>query len=321
MRLLRSLTILLGVLTASAAAAQSYPDRPVKLVVGYPAGGSVDVVGRVLGQELAKLLGQPVVIENKAGASGNIGTDSVAKATPDGYTLLMGSAAAMAANVALYKQMPFDPLRDLAPISLIAIQPNMLIVHPSLAAKSVAELIAHAKANPGKLSYGSSGAGGSQHMAAALFVQMAKVDILHVPYRGGAPASADLIAGQIQMIFQTSPEAMPLIRSNQARPIAVTTAKRLQALPDLPTIAEAGVPGYQASGWLAVAAPAGTPAPIVERLNVELVKITKLPEVRARLLDLGLDVIGGSPAELAAFMKEEVANFRDVVTRTGITIE
>lgn len=321
MRLLRPLLILFGVLVTSIAAAQTYPARPVRLVVGYPAGGSVDAVGRLLGQELTKALGQAVVIENKAGASGNIGADSVVKSPPDGYTLLMGSAAAMAANVSLYKQLPFDPLRDLAPISLIAIQPNVLILHPSVPANSVAELLAYAKANPGKLNYGTSGAGSSQHMAGALFVQMTKVDILHVPYRGGAPASADLIAGQIQMIFQTSPEAMPLIRANQAKPIAVTTAKRLASLPDIPTVAEAGVPGYKSTGWLAVAAPAGTPAPIVERLNAELIKIIRMPGVRSRMVDLGLEVVGSSSAELASFMKNEVAAFREVVTRTGIIIE
>jgi tripartite-type tricarboxylate transporter receptor subunit TctC len=186
---------------------------------------------------------------------------------------------------------------------------------------TVAELIAYAKAHPGKLTYGTSGTGSSQHLSAALFQEMAKIDMLHVPYRGGAPASADLIAGQLQIIFQTAPEAMPLIAAKQARAIAVTSTQRVPALPDLPTIAEAGVPGYQSTGWLAVVATSGTPAAIIERLNVELVKITREPEVRARLNDLGLDVIGSSPDELSRFMKDEAASFREVVTTTHITID
>jgi tripartite-type tricarboxylate transporter receptor subunit TctC len=321
MTLFRSLALLVCLGAASGAEAQTYPNKPIRMVVGYSAGGSVDVVGRLLGQELTKALGQPIVIDNKAGASGNIGTDFVAKSAPDGYTLLMGSAAALAANPSLYKQLPFDPIRDLAPISLIAIQPNVLLVHPSVPVATVAELIAYAKAHPGTLNYATSGTGSSQHMAGALFQQMTKIDILHVPYRGGAPASADLIAGQVQIIFQTAPEAMPLIGAKQARAIAVTTKKRVPALPDLPTIAEAGVPGYQSTGWLAVAAPAATPAAIIERLNAELVKITRAPEVRARLFDLGLDVIGSSPDELARFMKDEAASFHEVVTTTHITID
>jgi tripartite-type tricarboxylate transporter receptor subunit TctC len=321
MTLLRSLALLVCLGAATGAAAQTYPNKPIRMVVGYSPGGSVDVVGRLLGQELSKALGQPVVIDNKAGASGNIGTDFVAKAAPDGYTLLMGSAAALAANPSLYKQLPFDPVRDLAPISLIAIQPNVLLVHPSIPVATVAELIAYAKAHPGTLNYGTSGTGSSQHIAGALFQQMTGIDILHVPYRGGAPASADLIAGQVQIIFQTAPEAMPLIGAKQAKALAVTSKQRVPALRDLPTIAEAGVPGYQSSGWLAVAAPAATPAAIIERLSAELVKITREPEVQTRLFDLGLDVIGSSPDELGRFMKDEAASFREVVTTTHITID
>lgn len=321
MKLFRSLVLLVCVAAATGAAAQTYPNKPIRMVVGYSAGGSVDVVGRLLGQELSKALGEPVVIDNRAGASGNIGTDVVAKSAPDGYTLLMGSAAALAANPSLYKRLPFDPVKDLAPISLIAIQPNVLLVHPSVPVATVAELIAYAKAHPGTLSYGTSGSGTSQHMAGALFQQMTGIDILHVPYRGGAPASADLIAGQVQIVFQTSPEAMPLIAAKQVRAIAVTTKKRLPALPDLPTIDEAGVPGYQSNGWLAVLAPAATPAAIIARLNEELVKITREPAVRARLFDLGLDVIGSSPDELARFMKDEAASFHEVVTMTHISID
>ncbi|MCS0503278.1 Bug family tripartite tricarboxylate transporter substrate binding protein [Ancylobacter mangrovi] len=299
--------------------AADYPTQPIKLVVPFAPGGSVDTVSRIVGQELTKELGQSIVVENRAGAGGNIGFEAVAAAAPDGYTLLMASSP-LAVNVSLYKKLGYDPVKSFAPISLVALQPNVLVVNPELPVKSVAELIAYAKANPGKLNFGSSGLGASQHLAGELFKRRTGVDMVHVAYRGGGPAMTDLVAGRIQLMFETIPSAMPYISSGQLLPLAVTVDKRSAQLPDVPTMAEAGVTDFVARGWLGMAAPAGTPQPIIDKLNAAVVKALAEPAVAKRLTELGLVVQGTSPAEFASFLDSEIASFHTLITEAHITL-
>ncbi len=304
---------------ARSAGAATYPDRPVRMVVGFPAGGSVDIVARLVAQELARILGQPFVVDNRSGASGGIGTDFVAKAAPDGHTLLMGSAVSLAGNVSLYRNLPYDPVRDLAPISLVALQPNMVIVHPSVPVRSIAELIDYAKARPGAINYASSGHGSTQHLSGEVFCRRTGVTMVHVPYRGGAPALNDLIAGQVQLMFETIPTALQAARGGQVRPLAVTTLRRSESMPELPTVAESGLPGYESRGWIGLVAPAGTPKPIIDLLAARTPEIVRSPQVRSRLVDLGLEVVGGTPAEFGAFIRSEIDSIRAVVTAAGVT--
>ncbi|WP_422033867.1 Bug family tripartite tricarboxylate transporter substrate binding protein [Reyranella sp.] len=312
-------TFLMVLLTGLGAGAQPYPDKPVKLVIPFAPGGSVDIVGRILAQALGEELKQSIVVENRAGAGGNIGFEAVAHAKPDGYTLLMASSN-LAVNVSLYRTIGYDPLKDFAPISLVAIQPNVLMVHPSLPVKTVPELIAYAKANPGKLNFGSSGIGASQHLAGELFKSRTGVDMVHVPYKGGGPAMADLVAGRIQLMFETIPSSMSYVRSGQLRAIAVTTEERSAQLPDVPTVRET-VTGVVSRGWLGVAAPAGTPQPVVDRLNGAIHKVIALPEVTKRLSDLGLQVKVSTPAEFSSFIASEVKDFRRLITDAKIPVE
>jgi len=304
---------------AVGAGAQTYPDKPIKLVVPFAPGGSVDIVGRLLAQSLGEGLKQTIVVENRAGAGGNIGFEAVAHAKPDGYTLLMASSN-LAVNVSLYRTIGYDPLKDFAPISLVALQPNVLMVHPSLPVKTVPELIAYAKANPGKLNFGSSGIGASQHLAGELFKSRTGVDMVHVPYKGGGPAMADLVGGRIQLMFETIPSSMSFVRSGQLRAIAVTTEERSAQLPDVPTMQET-VTGFVSRGWLGVAAPAGTPQPIVDRLNGAIHKAIADPAVAKRLTDLGLQVKVSAPAEFSSFIASEVKDFRTLITDAKIPVE
>jgi tripartite-type tricarboxylate transporter receptor subunit TctC len=308
----------LGLAAAGPAWAQAFPTRPMRMIVAFSAGGSNDVVARIVSQELSRVLNHPVVVENRAGASGNLGADFAAKSPPDGHTLFMGSASTLASNVSLFRNMPYDPVRDFAPITLVGIQPNVIVVHPSVPVRTLPELIAHARANPGRLNFGSAGTGSAQFMAADVFRRMANIDIVHVPYRGGAPAQQDLIAGQIQLMFETIPTAVGPIASGQLRAIAVTTAQRVARLPDLPTVAEQGFSGYESRGWMGVVAPAGTPEPIVALLARHIQAIVNMPEVRTRLEGLGLTVSGAGPAEFHAFIRDEVENYRRIVADAGI---
>jgi len=307
-------------LLAGGAYGQGYPAKPVRVVVAYPAGGSIDIVGRMVGQKLAEALGQQFVIENRAGASGNIGTDFVAKAAPDGYTLLMGSAAALASNVNLYTKLPFDPLRDFAPIILVVNQPNVMVLHPSVPAKSVKEFIALAKARPGKLNYATSGSGSTQHMSGELFIMMTGVNIVHVPYKGGAPALNDLVGGQVDLSFETVPTAMQFVHAGKLRALGVTSLRRSGMLPDVPTLDEAGLGGYELRGWIGLLAPAGTSKEIVARLNGEVQKAAG-GDLRKRLTELGLDVAGGTPEQFAAFMREDIAKYAKLVKASGIPLQ
>ena len=313
----KSVAVAVLVFTAAIASAQSYPSRVVRMVVAYPPGGSIDVVARLVNQRLTTAFGHQFIIDNRAGAAGNIGTDYVAKATGDGYTLLMGSAASISSAPAVYAKLPYDPVRDLSPIIQVANQPNVLTAHPSVPARTLKEFIALAKANPGKFNYGSSGIGASQHMTAELFAMLTGVKIEHIPYKGGTPAMTDLISGQIDFMFTPAPNAIAFVKSGKIRGIAVTSLKRSSALPELPTMDESGLKGFELLGWIGLLAPAGTPREIVDRLNGEINRMLA-GDIRPRLTDLGLDAVGGTPEQFAAFIRQDIAKYVKIVKVAGI---
>jgi len=303
------------------AAAQTYPSRSIRIVVPFPPGGGTDIGTRIVGQKLQESLGQPVVIENKPGASGIVGTEFTAKAAPDGYTLMVGNIGTHTINVSLFKKLSYDPVKDFAPISQMALLPMFLLVNPAVPANSVRELVAYAKAKPGQVNYSSSGAGGMPHVSAELFRSMAGIDIVHIPYKGGGPAVADLIGGQVQISFATVLESISHVKGGKLRALAVSSAKRSAAMPELPTLAEAGVTGYESGSWLALYAPAGTPADIVARLSAEAIRIVNLPDVRERLLQQGADPVGGTAAELVATMQADTAKYARVLREAGVKPE
>ena len=320
--MLRMLIAGLALALAAPASAQTYPTKPVKIVVPYTPGGATDIFARLVAQKLSQPLGQQVVVENRPGAGGNIGADIVAKAEPDGHTLVMATVATHAINPGLYARMPYDAVRDFEPVAFVAGVPNVMEVNPkNVKAKSVPEFIAEAKAEPGKFSVASSGNGTSIHLSAELFKQMTGVDMVHVPYKGSAPAVNDLIAGQVDVMFDNLPASIQHIRAGTLRPLAVTSAERSPALPDVPTVAESGVPGYEASSWFALYAPARTPKEIVERLNAEVRTALEDPDMRKRFADLGGDIRPMSPAELAAFQKAELEKWAKVVKLSGAKAE
>ena len=294
------------------APATDYPNRLVKLVVPFPPGGSVDMVGRLIGQKLSDSLGQPVVVDNRAGAGGNIGMDFVAKAPKDGYTLLVAPSG-YAANQHLFAHLAFDPMKDLVPIIRVADQPAVLIVNPKLPVTSVRELAAYVKANPGKVSAGTAGVGGAQDVAARLFQSMTGTEMINVGYRGGAPALADLLAGQIDLMFETAPTAVPYVKSGKLRALGVTTDRRIASLPEVPTVAESGLPGFHSVTWIGLAAPAGTPPAVVAKLNAEVQKLLADPAVLKQIADMALDVAGGSSADFSRFLKKESDDYAKFV--------
>jgi tripartite-type tricarboxylate transporter receptor subunit TctC len=302
------------------AGAQEYPSRPVHVVVPYPAGGPNDIIVRLVGSRLSQALGQPVVVEYRPGAGGNIGTDSVAKSAPDGYTLVSVGPGALIINPLLGK-VPYDTMRDFAPVTIMAVAPNALVVHPSVPAKSVAELIALARAKPGAINYASGGTGSTPHLAAALFGVMAKVQLTHVPYKGTGPATADLIGGQVQVAFLGIPTVLPHIRSGKLRALAVTGRNRSPELPGVPTVEEAGVAGYELSPWYGLLAPAGTPGTVVTRLSNEVTKIVRAPEMREQLSAQGAEPTGGTPAAFAQTLRADAATWKKVVKDAGIRAE
>ncbi|MFL5314128.1 MAG: Bug family tripartite tricarboxylate transporter substrate binding protein [Microvirga sp.] len=313
-------------LTATAAPAASpadtYPSRIVKLIVPFPAGGTTDIFARHIGDRLAKAFGHNFVIDNRGGAGGNIGSDAVAKADPDGYTLLVGTVGTHGINTSLYTRMPYDPVRDFAPVAYLAGVPNIMEVNPkNVKATTVKEFIAEAKAAPKKLSFASSGNGTSIHLSGEMFKQMTGVELVHVPYRGSAPAVNDLIAGQVDVMFDNLPSSIEQVRGGNLRAIAVTSLKRSVALPDVPTIAESGLPGFDASSWFAIFAPAKTPPEIVQKLNAEVLKALADPELQKRFADIGGEIRPYKPDELAAFVKAEIEKWAKVVKTSGAKIE
>ena len=300
--------------------AQNYPSRPIRLIVPFPPGGANDILARILGQKLTETLGENVLVDNRAGASGIIGTELVAKAAPDGYTLLM-TPNTIAIQPSLYEKMPFDAVKDFAPISLVALVPNILIVTKTLPVSSVRELIALARRNPGQVHFGSAGIGGSVHLAGELFKSMAKIDIVHVPYKGGGPALIDLIGGQIEMLFPDALASSPYLKSGRVKPLAVTSGKRLSALPELPTIAESGVPGYDSVGWYGVLAPAGTSPQIVQSLSTAIGNALRSQDVKAKLSAQAAEPVGGTPAEFGAHIASEAKKWAKVIKDAGIRAE
>jgi len=317
-----SLAATLAILAPHAArAADAYPAKPVRFVVAFPPGGGTDIIARSIAQKLAERIAQQVVVDNRPGAGGNIGTDIVAKSAPDGYTMLMGSAGPLAINASLFGKMPFDPIKDLAPVTLAASTPNVLVVHPSLRAATVKELIALAKARPGEINFASSGHGTPAHLAGELFNSMVGVKMVHVPYKGAAPALADLLGGQVQLMFSTMPPALPHVKDGKLRALAVTSAKRSPAAPDLPTLDEIALPGFEANTWHGVVVPAGTPRAIIARLNREIVAILHLPDVVERFSSQGAEALGSTPEEFAAYIRSETLKWAKVVRDSGAKAE
>jgi tripartite-type tricarboxylate transporter receptor subunit TctC len=300
--------------------AQAYPSKPIKIVVPYPPGGFNDTLGRTLAQKFSEAWGQTAFVENKAGANTLIGSDYVAKAAPDGYTLLV-VAFPFAVTPSLIKNMPYDTLRDFAPVALAAQSPNLLVVNPSLPVKTVGELIALAKSQPGKLSYASTGNGSSNHISMELFKSMAGVDILHVPYKGSAPAVSDLMGGQVQVMFDNVPNVLPQVKAGRLRALATSGTKRSAMAPEVPTVAEAGVPGYEVMVWFGLVAPAGTPREIVQRLNAEVIRILGMPDVRERFIAQGVEPVGSTPEQFGEHIRAQMSKWAKVVQDAGVKAE
>lgn len=298
--------------------AQTYPAKTIRFIVPYPAGGATDILSRALAQKLTEAWGQSVVVDNRSGAGGMLGTDLIAKASPDGYTIGLAHAGPLAINPSLYKKIPYDPLRDFAPVTLMGEQQNTVVVHPSLPVKSIRELIALAKAKPGEITMGSGGSGTGSHLAGELFVSMTGAKMLHVPYKGNAPSVIALLSGEVQVMFPTIITVRPHIRIGKLRPLAVTTAKRVPAMPDLPTVAEAGVPGYESSIWFGVIAPANTSKEIIGRLHAEIVKTLNVPGFRNSFFEQGLAIVTNTPQEFGTLIRSETDKWARVVKAAGI---
>ena len=323
MRTLLAISTGLALIVAGTApvAAADYPTKPIRIVVPFPPGGTTDILARAVAQKLSETWNQQVIVDNRPGAGGNIGADIVAKAAPDGYTLVMGTVGTHAINPNLYARMPYDHVKDFAPVILVAGVPNVLVVNPSLPVHSVKELIDYAKANPGKLNFASSGNGTSIHLSGELFKTMAGVQMTHVPYKGSAPALADLMGGQVQLMFDNLPSSLGLIKGGKLRAVAVTSSARAAALPDVPTIAESGLPGFEASSWFGVLAPAGTPHDIVAKLNAAIAAWLATPDAKEKLLAQGAIAAGGTPEDFAKHIDRETSKWAKVVKASGAHID
>jgi len=306
---------------AGFAHAQAWPSKPIKWVVPFAPGGTTDILARTVGEKLAIALGQPVIIENKPGAGGGVGAEFTAKAAPDGYTIMGGTISTHAINASLYNKLPYDPVKDFVAITLLARVPNMLVINPSINANSVKELIVLLKANPGKYSFASSGNGTSQHLSGELFKTMAGVDMQHIPYKGSPPALQDVMGGQVAMTFDNITTAWPLAKAGKLRALAVTTATRSAVAPEVPTLAESGLPGFEVGSWQGVFGPAGMPPDIVRRLNAEIVKILKLPDVAEKLVGLGAEPVGNTTEAFTVMVKAEVVKWADVVKKSGARVD
>ena len=318
---LRLALVTLLLCTTALAMGQSYPTKPIRLIAPSTPGDAPDVIARLIALRLSPVLGQPVIVENRPGAGGVIGSEVAAKSAPDGYTLIMGNAGSHGINAAVYSKLPYDIQRDFAPISQVAIAPNVMVINPAIPAKSVAEFIAYAKSQPGKLSYASGGNGSSAHMSMELFKAMSGVDIQHVPYKGSSPALTDVMAGQVAVFIGNMPPTVPLVKAGKLRALAVTTKTRSALMPELPTISEAGLAGYETVAWFGVLAPTGTPPDIVKKLSAEIGKIARSPEMREKLLAMGAEPIGGTPEEFKAVIDSDIAKWKVLAQKEGIKVD
>ena len=320
MLFLRTPPLLAGLAAASfalAAIGQTFPDKPVRFVIGFTPGGPSDILARAVGQRLGERWGHQVVVENRPGAGGNLAAEAVAKSAPDGYTWLLGNNSILATNQSLYRKLPYDPVKDFAPVALVAVQPNILVVHPDVRASSVQELISLAKQSPGGLNYASSGAGAAAHLAGELFKSMAGLDMVHVPYKGAQPALTDLIAGQVQLMFATSASVIPYMKAGRLRALAVTTAQRSPSVPDLPTVSEAGLPGFEATTWHGVVVPSAVPPALVQKLNQDINAVLREKDLSERLAGLGAEIMTGSPRDFADYIAREIPKWSKVVRDSG----
>ena len=322
MKLLMPVALLAAsLLSLPVQAATAFPNKPIRIIVAYTPAGTTDILARAIGQKMSETWGQPVIIDNRAGAAGNIGTEVAARATPDGHTLLMGTAGTHGINVSLYRKLSWHPVNDFAPVSLSAMVPNIMGVNNALPVKNVREFVAYAKANPGKLSYGSPGNGSTAHLSMELFKSMTGSTIVHIPYKGSAGVLTDVMGGQIAVTIDNMPPYIPQVKAGKIRALAVSTGKRSSAMPDLPTIAEAGVPGYEAGAWFGLLAPAGTPKPIVAQLSAESARIIKLPDVSKRVSELGADPVGSTPEQFAELIKTEIAKWAKVIKDANVELQ
>ena len=315
-KLLTAALLAVAALAPAVAAAQTYPNRPIRLIIGYPPGGPTDIVGRTLAQKLGDMLGQNVLVDNRAGASGIVGNEIASKAAPDGYTLLVAPSTVTIQHT-LYAKLPYDVTRDFTPVALVAGAPLLLVIHPSVPVKTVKELIAFARARPGQLNYASPGSGSANHLSGEMLKSMTGMQVTHVPYKGGAPAEVDLLGGHVTYMFNTIASALPHVRSGRLRALGVSSARRSHAAPEIPTIAEAGVPGFESGTWYGIVGPAGLPSSIVVRLNAEINKALETPDMKERMASLGLDPMGGTPERFSEFMRQEIVKWAKVVKESG----
>ncbi len=323
-KIVRMMMVMLSSTLAAAGgnvSAQAWPNKPIKYIVPFAPGGTTDILARTISEKLSVALGQPVVVENKPGAGGGLGADFTAKAAPDGYTIMGGTISTHAINASLYTNLPYDPVKDFIAVTMIARVPNMLVVNPDVPVKNVGELIALLKANPGKYTFASSGNGTSQHLSGELFKSMAGVDMQHIPYKGSPPALQDVVGGQVTMTFDNITTALPLARAGKLRALAVTTAKRSSVAPDVPTLAESGLTGFEVGSWQGVFAPAGTPPATIKRLNAEIVKILNMAEVKEKLIALGAEPVGDTPEQFAAYVRAEGVKWSEVVKKSGAKVD
>lgn len=310
-----------SVLSLPIEAATAFPNKPIRIIVAYTPAGTTDILARAIGQKMSETWGQPVIVDNRAGAAGNIGTEVAARSTPDGHTLIMGTAGTHGINVSLYRKLSWHPVNDFAPVSLSAMVPNIMVVNNFLPVKNVREFVAHVKANPGKLSYGSPGNGSTAHLSMELFKSMTGSNIVHIPYKGSAGVLADVMGGQIAVTIDNMPPYIPQVKAGKIRALAVSTNKRSSAMPDLPTIAEAGVPGYEAGAWFGLLAPAGTPKAILAQLSAESARILKLPDISKRISELGAEPVGSTPEQFAALINSEIAKWAKVIKDANVELQ